>query len=102
MDVRWTRLLVGGLLCGALGCSTFGGKKPVSPNSTGEPPLGLVSMKPVEEKKGKEGPVGPDFLAAYAATLVQASMDENKSSAERAELQNQARSDYQKALSREP
>ena len=74
MEGRWKRLLAGGVLLGVMGCGHMRNKTPSAPSSTGEPPLGMVSTKPTEEKRGKEEPIKADTLVAFANVRLQSAM----------------------------
>ena len=96
MDGRWKRLLAGGVLCGAIGCS----HTPKPSVNTGEPPLGRVSSK--DDKRKDNAPIKVETLLALANVRVEAAADVNRTSAERENLQNQARLFLQQVLQREP
>lgn len=97
MDGRWKPLLVGGLLCGLMGCGHLRDRnKSRPPGDTGEPPLNISRQ---DEKKG---PVGAPTYVAFANLKVSASLDENRGPAERDDLQNQARVAYEHALKGDP
>jgi Tfp pilus assembly protein PilF len=98
MDGRWKRLLVGGVFCALVGCSHFGDRNPNPPTETREPPLGTMSQKPAEEKRG---PVSASTQVTLGDLKLQASLAEGRSPAERDDLQNQARVAYEQALKRD-
>lgn len=103
MDGRFKSLLVGSVLFSIVGCGFFRDKRPAPPmGGTGEPPLGAMSMKPIVEKPGKEGPVGVEMLVTLADVRLQAAADANKTTADREALCNDVRIRYQQVLEREP
>ena len=95
MDGRWKRLLAGGVLCGAIGCS----HTPKPPVNTAEPPLSRVSAS--DDKRKDKTPMKVETLVALANVRVQAAADLNRNSSERENLQNQARLFLQQALQRD-
>ena len=77
MDGRWKRLLAGGVLFGAIGCS----HTPKPPVNSSEPPLSRVSAS--DEKRKDNAPIKVETLLALANVRIQASVDVNRTSAER-------------------
>jgi len=103
MEGRWKRLIAASLLFSSLGCSYFRSKKTTIPSNTGEPPLGVNSAQPVEEKRVKDdAPMRIDTLLALGSVRVQAANDPKRTSSNREELLEQARTIYAQALQREP
>ena len=104
MDGRWTRLLVGGLLAGTVGCTSTR-LTPPNPQNPPPPPPAQTSKnsvfveEPADDGEVKTGPVGAKTKVLYANMCVEAvAKDTNRPAAEREKTLTQARELYQEVL----
>lgn len=108
MDGRVKRMLVGGLLAGAVGC-TWSPKSPPNPLTAPPPPPvqttknSVFVEEPADDGEVKTGPLGPTTKLLYANMCVEAlAKDANRPAADRERTLTQVRELYQEVLAVDP
>ena len=108
MDGRFKRVLAGGLLAGAVGCTTTPMNPPnplTAPPPPPTPPAKntVFVQEPTDDGEAKAGPVGPTTKILYANMCIEAlSKDPNRPAADRERTLAQCRELYQEVLATDP
>jgi tetratricopeptide (TPR) repeat protein len=109
MDGRLKRVLAGGLLAGAVGCTTTQ-MPPPNPLTAPPPPPPVQPTKntvfvqePTDDGEAKTGPIGPRPKLLYANMCIEAlSKDPNRPAADRERTLTQVRELFQEVLATDP